>query len=121
MSDKVRVNLTHQELWGRTCTLCGKAIHKQQSNDDVLAQGHDNGCEINVCVSCMASEDVDALIEQRAASFEQTAAHCRQSAAWMRSLIGRLDLPTCAEWKAAQYVIGLSHYDYDSGEDVPHA
>jgi hypothetical protein len=93
---KVDIKLTHQILWGQACTLCGNRIEEQQVRDDVLAQGHDSDAArkgdvnglVTICASCLASKDIGACIEQRAA--------------WLRSLIGRLNLPAYANYQAAQ-------------------
>jgi hypothetical protein len=39
---KIDVKLTHQIVWGQSCTLCGDRIEEQQVQDDVLAQGRDS-------------------------------------------------------------------------------
>jgi hypothetical protein len=101
---KVDVKLTHQSLWwALSCTLCGNSIEKQHVGDDVLAQGHDSEREgdndVTICASCLASENIDALIGQRAA--QQQAAGRLQRAVWLRSLTGRLNLPAYADYRAA--------------------
>jgi hypothetical protein len=96
---KIDVKLTHQILWGQSCTLCGDRIEEQQVQDDVLAQGHDSDAArkadvnrvVTVCAACLASDDISERIEQRAA--------------WLRSLIGRLNLPAYADYQAAQDAI----------------
>src|SRR6516225_1884850 len=93
---KIDVKLTHQILCRQACTLRGNRIEEQQVRDDVLAQGHDSdvACKgdvngvVTVCASCLASEDIGARIEQHAA--------------WLRSLIGRLNLPAYADYQAAE-------------------
>jgi hypothetical protein len=108
---KVDVELTEQELWCQSCTLCGNRIEKQQVGDNVLARGYDSereGHEVMVCASCLASEDVAARIERHAVEFEQQAAGSLKRAAWLRSLIGRLNLPTYADYQAAEDEIASS-------------
>jgi hypothetical protein len=106
---KINIELTHHELWGNSCTLCGNRIERQVVCDDVLAQGYDSereGHEVTVCASCLASEDVGARIEQHAAAIEQRAADMLKRAAWVRSLTGRLNLPAYADYRAALDEIG---------------
>jgi hypothetical protein len=100
---KIDVKLTHQVLCRQACTLCGNRIEEQQVRDDVLAQGHDSDAAarkgdvngvVTVCASCLASKDIGARIERHAA--------------WLCSLIGRLNLPAYADYQAAEDEIASS-------------
>jgi hypothetical protein len=107
---KIDVKLTHQILCRRACTLCGNRIEEQQVRDDVLAQGHDSDAArkgdvngiVTVCAPCLASKDIGARIQLHAAVFDRQAGRNRKRAAWLRSLIGRLNLPAYADYQAAE-------------------
>jgi hypothetical protein len=86
-NSKIDVKLTRTNLlvrWG--CTVCGGHTDKE----GVLAEGPDG---ITVCAPCLKAGDIDARLGRHAAQLAQAAAN-------VQDLIGRLNVPTFAEWRA---------------------
>src|SRR5450755_1815073 len=67
------------------CSVCGGSTDK----DSVLAEGPDG---LRVCHDCMKDGDFDARLEAHIARKEE-------HAQFLRTLIGRLQVPTYQEWR----------------------
>jgi hypothetical protein len=114
MTTKIEMKLVESNFLTRwPCTVCGGVTEKVA----ILCEGFDDGTEhintvsspnpvanlfrgqvrnnIRVCERCLEAGDIDGRLQQRAAELEDIAA-------WLRSLIGRLKVPTHAEWQAAE-------------------
>jgi hypothetical protein len=99
-------------IWGQTCTVCGDRIEKRHVLDNVLAQAVDVEAweprkgpqRITVCGFCLQEDRLDAALEQHAArvikAAEQQLAEAVKRAEYLRSLVGRLRVPTYAEYRA---------------------
>ena len=90
MTDKIKVELTGQTSIRAGTATCGGHTEKVP----VLAEGKDEHGTVRVCEQCLQAGDIDARLEK-------TAAHLDAQAALTRKLIGRLQVPSYAEWKAA--------------------
>lgn len=78
--------------WG--CTVCGGCTEKVS----VLCEDRtpqEGGARVRVCEQCLKDRDFDQKLRDQAIGLEQ-------HAAYLRSLIGRLDVPTYQEWLAAE-------------------
>jgi hypothetical protein len=95
MTETIQVKLTRTNFHTRwPCTVCGHLTEKVT----VLAEsdGSDDQDVIRVCEVCLEANDIDNRLAERARALED-------EAAFVRGLIGRLQLPTFAEWQAAEY------------------
>jgi hypothetical protein len=97
------------------CTLCGLVVD-QMYNDRPYVCGleseHSNIVACEVCLQRSGSE-IDEEIESRAEECDTSAEYARRAgdledyesyvehARWLRSLKGKLELPTFDEWKSA--------------------
>ena len=59
----------------------------------VLAEGKDGKRAVRVCEQCLEAAEIDKRLAATAAAHER-------HAAYLRSLVGRLRVPTYAAWKA---------------------
>ena len=85
---KITVKLVETNFLTRwPCHVCGSCTEKVA----ILAEA-ENG--LRVCESCLRAGDIDARLERHAAALEAEAAE-------VRKLIGRLVVPTYAEWQGA--------------------
>ncbi len=73
------------------CSICDGCSEKV----DVLAEAKLDGETIRVCEACLEAGDIDARFRDHAAEFRGMAEQAEAS-------IGRLDLPTFAEWLEAK-------------------
>jgi hypothetical protein len=99
-AERIRVRLIYTEVHTRwPCTVCGGHTNKV----GVLAEakvvdGAGTKGTIRVCENCLVyielGGDIDAELERTAADMEKHARH-------LRSLVGRLEVPSFAEWNAA--------------------
>src|SRR5258708_19603856 len=81
---KIEVKLVRTNFYTRwPCTVCGGCTEKV----GVLAEGP----SVRVCERCLQSGDIDGHLARNAAELEQEAAR-------VRSLIGRLKVPTYDQW-----------------------
>lgn len=89
---EIRVNLVRAFGYFRQqCHACGGLTEKVS----VLCEGEDeNGHTVRVCETCLAEGDIDARILAHVERMERIAANTR-------ALIGRLKVPSYAEWLAA--------------------
>src|SRR5712671_6934170 len=71
------------------CTVCDGCTNPVS----VLAEGKDGKRAIRVCEQCLEAAEIDKRLAATAAAHER-------HAAYLRSLVGRLRVPTYAEWKA---------------------
>ena len=86
----ITVELVETNVFSRWhCTVCDGCTNPVS----VLAGGKDGKRAIRVCEQCLE----DAKIDKRLAA---TAAAHERHAAYLRSLVGRLRVPTYAAWKA---------------------
>jgi hypothetical protein len=74
------------------CHVCGGCTEKVE----ILVEGVDESDnEIRICETCLKErEQIDVKLEKHAE-------YLLDQAAWLRSLIGRINAPSHAEWKAA--------------------
>jgi len=106
MTESIEVKFVQTNyLTRRPCTICCGWTEK----DFTLCEAKIGDCTIRVCEQCLKARNFD---EELAAS----AAHHEQHAAFLRSLIGRLSVPTHAEWitedrRATDEVYGPGAYD----------
>jgi hypothetical protein len=86
MTTDTKIELKLEALGSRlnlfTCTACGR----RAGDDGILC--HEPG-EVVICVRCL--DDVDNRLRQRAAYFDERAAH-------LRRLVGRLIAPSVADY-----------------------
>jgi len=81
----------YQDYWETYCTVCGTECGPVACLDGV-----------HVCEDCIAHpETVDAKLQERAAEIEAQAAERHMLAAKYRALIGKLELPSLADFRAA--------------------
>ena len=100
MTDTINIALTSTNCLTRwMCHVCGGMTEK----DPVLAEGrqdlpNNEFRTVRVCDQCLRGAD-GLSVDQR---LENYARFLDTEAEITRALIGRLDVPTFAEWKAAQ-------------------
>ena len=105
MTGTIEISLTPANFWTRwPCHVCGGRTEK----DPVLAEGEQNlpsdglpGRKfriVRVCDQCLKGADGVSL-DQRLETF---ARQLEYEAEITRAMIGKLDVPSYAEWKAAQ-------------------
>lgn len=70
------------------CTVCGGWTEKN------LVAAESREARVRVCEACLEAGDIDARLLGRADALERRAAQ-------LRTLVGRLKVPTFAEWQAA--------------------
>ena len=84
---KIKIELVKSDfLTWHPCSVCGGYTEKVT----VLARGHG----LLVCETCLKAGNIDERIERHAAALEAMAAETR-------AVIGRLVVPSYAEWQAA--------------------
>ena len=105
-NDIIKISLTKANFWTRWhCHICGGRTEK----DPVLAEGVQDlgpsddgkGCDyrtVRVCDQCLKGAE-GVSIDQRLENF---ARWLDAEAELTRALIGKLQVPSYAEWKAAQ-------------------
>ncbi len=98
MKDEITINLVDTNFFTRyPCTVCGGCTDKV----GILAEGiqplSDDGeyRKIRVCERCLEAGDIDSQLEQHARQLEA-------EAGLLREMIGRLKVPTFAEWCKAE-------------------
>ena len=111
MTDVIEVKLVRTNVFTRwDCTVCDGRTEK----DAVLCESENMA--VRVCPQCLKENDIDGRLEKTAAGLEHEASHypafghCEMSvaatalrnAAFMRSLIGRLRVPTYEQWETAE-------------------
>jgi hypothetical protein len=88
VTEMIEVKLERTNFFTRwPCTVCGGHTEKVE----VLAESEGRG--VRVCERCLQCGDIDGHLARHAAELEQEAAR-------LRSLIGRLKVPTYQEWEA---------------------
>ena len=91
----------------RPCTVCGGYTEKVP----ILAESKTGE---RVCESCLEAGNIDERLEQHARALDEAAVR-------VRSLIGRLSVPTYAEWQARyeQYEREwVEEYEKATGENI---
>jgi hypothetical protein len=93
------------------CHVCGGCTEKV----DVLCEGVDeSGNEIRICETCLeAREQIDVKLEKHAE-------YLNGQAAWLRSLIGRINAPSRAEWEAAMEAYNVAAEAYYAAVEAGH-
>ena len=77
-------------LMRRSCTICGGYTEKVP----VLCQGATgDGAAVRACESCLKARDTDTILRKHALWLEGRAAY-------VRGLVGQLELPTYEAWEA---------------------
>ncbi len=85
----IKIELVRTNFFTRwPCHVCGGCTEKVA----VLAEGPEG---LRVCESCLQAGDIDARLEAQAAALDA-------GARMTRSLIGRLQVPSFAEWSEAE-------------------
>lgn len=91
--NKVKVELVEScFLTRRKCHVCGGQTEKVPILAEVIS-GPETG--FRVCETCLEQRDFDAKLNARAQKLEE-------QAIYLRTLIGKLDVPTYAEYQAAE-------------------
>ena len=86
--NKIKIELVKSNTRMRLpCDVCGGCTERVA----MVARGHD----LLVCEFCLEAGDIDERLERRAARLEAAADETR-------ALIGRLVVPSYAEWRAAE-------------------
>jgi predicted amidophosphoribosyltransferase len=121
MSDEAKVevklvpNLPDQMGYRYGCTVCGG-----EENSWICAADADES--VAVCGNCLRDGDLDGKLARTAEAWEQRAdaerARFAAHAAHARSLIGRLKVPTFAQWQAAQKLGQLMDYAWDVQDEA---
>jgi hypothetical protein len=101
---KIKIELVKTRFFTRyPCDVCGGCTEKVS----VLARGHD----LLVCETCLEAGDIDERLKRHAAAL---------MAAVTRGLIGRLQVPSWAEWQAAEKAVIEDEARYDRANDIAH-
>ena len=91
----IKIKLTKTNFFTRwPCTVCGGSTEKV----GILAQSDpktEGEAVVRVCETCLQRGGIDDKLEGRAQSLEAFAAY-------VRSLKGRLDVPSFSEWEAKE-------------------
>jgi hypothetical protein len=97
MNTSIKLELGETFGSGYLCHLCGFAMYS--CDDPICCEGIDptTGRTVRACSRCVRAGNVDKSLEQAAERFEN-------SAAVVRSLIGRVQTPAYAEWQARRAV-----------------
>lgn len=120
----IKVGLVDKHFWTRwICTLCGDCTEKVS----IVAEGrqdlssgdiHDGEHRIvRVCEYCLKAGEIDARLELGARQFEA-------QAQLLREMIGRLQVPTFAEWQARceqQEREWREDYENETGQKIEEA
>jgi hypothetical protein len=90
MNYRIKINLVYAKAYTRwPCHVCGGCADRVT----VLAEGRDDGGDtIRVCETCLKAGDINARLERHAKNLEDYAIA-------IRSLVGRLQVPTYQEWQ----------------------
>jgi hypothetical protein len=101
---KIKIELVKSDfLTWHPCSVCGGYTEKVT----VLARGHG----LLVCETCLKAGDIDERIERHAAALEAMAAETR-------ALIGRLVVPSYAEWQAAIAAVAEDDARFHRASDI---
>jgi hypothetical protein len=113
MTDKIKMKLVETNVLTRwPCDVCGGCTEKVS----ILCES-DNCLRPRVCEFCLKNADADGSyidgtlrrwaerLEQQPKYNKQQVKDDKQQAAYVRSLIGRLELPSYAEWEAAEAAV----------------
>jgi hypothetical protein len=98
MSDEAKIEVklvTDPSQMPYGCTVCGGKIYPAW----IYAVAADD--DIGICADCLRDGSIDSKLAQTAERLEQRADEMRAYTAHVRSLIGRLKVPTFAKWEAA--------------------
>jgi hypothetical protein len=91
MTTKVEMKLVETKYFTRwRCDVCGDHTGKVR----ILCEGYDRQADslIRVCGECLAHDDIDGQLQKHAD-------HLEEYAAFLRGFIGRLQVPTFAQWQ----------------------
>jgi hypothetical protein len=101
---KIKIELVKTRFFTRyPCDVCGGCTEKVS----VLARGHD----LLVCETCLEAGDIDERLKRYATALEAMAAV-------KRALIGRLVVPSYAEWQAAEKAVVEDVTRYNRASDI---
>ena len=101
---KIKIELVKSDfLTWHPCSVCGGYTEKVT----VLARGHG----LLVCETCLKAGNIDERIERHAAALEAMAAKTR-------ALIGRLVVPSYAEWQAAIAAVAEDDARFHRASDI---
>ena len=85
----IKVKLVETDPFtSEVCTVCGFRIPASHG-----FIGEVGSPAISVCAACLQSGEIDQRLEAHAVEL-------LKRAEWLKSLVGRLDVPTYAEWQA---------------------
>ena len=87
MLNRIKVELVDTNFFTRwPCTVCGGCTEKV----DVLAEAESD--DIRVCETCLEAGNIDKRLKAHAVQMPNRAE-------FLNSLVGRLDVPTFADWQ----------------------
>lgn len=93
------------------CTVCGSFAERAHivAEAQVPCEGGNN--TVRVCDDCLKSGDIDAILARHADRMES-------GVRFLRCLIGKLRVPTHAEWEAANNQVELEQARYYAERDA---
>ena len=129
-NDLIEIKCVRARSWQRyPCTVCGGCTEKVDVHAEsdalppkegsVVAESSACGWDdvIRVCEPCLEAGDIDERLAQRAmeieAGIERRAAESRQHVQFLRSLVGRLKVPTFAQWEEAGRALSLERFQME--------
>jgi hypothetical protein len=87
--DTIKIELKPADTWvRRPCTVCGGYTEK------VSFRAENESLGIRVCETCLEDGRIDERLEEHIAELEVRAS-------WLRGLVGRLQVPSYADWQTA--------------------
>jgi hypothetical protein len=125
--DVIEIECVRAKSWQRyPCTICGGwtekvSVHAESDalppkEGSVLPESSDGRDEyevIRVCEFCLKSGDIDERLAEQAAdieaNIERRAEQSRQYVQFLRSLVGKLKVPTFAQWQEACQALELKN------------
>jgi hypothetical protein len=91
------------------CTICGGYTDKNA----VLCEGDDNvnGGGVRACEQCLEAgqDQIDARLKEHIAAVEE-------QAQMLRKLVNQIQVPTFAEWEAAEHLVNIEYFGNDLGK-----
>lgn len=98
--DRIKIDLVpSSSLTRHECHVCGGHTGKVS----ILAEGHDEHGTIRVCEQCLEAGNIDERLQQHIRELDQ---HTDA----IRTLVGRLDVPTYAAWQELIYRHDVAYF-----------
>jgi hypothetical protein len=106
------VELTNSKAFIRwPCSVCGGGTERVSALAEVLSGEYEG---FRVCETCLKAGDIDMRLARRAAHLEQwikeEVEEVKEEVKALRALIGRLRVPSYAEWRAYEERLGITMY-----------